>query len=83
MFHHRADLTERIPRLFADLMAYHATYRRTADRSDCAAACKHGTANGSNTSADRGALIPRRHSAAGRHGEHQCQGDCIDQSSML
>lgn len=40
-------------------MAYHATYRRTADRSDCAAACKHGTANGSNTSADRGTLILR------------------------
>lgn len=63
-------------------MAYHATYRRTADRSDRAAACEHRTANGTNARTDRGALILRRHSAASRDGERQCHCDPTYRNSM-
>ncbi len=68
--------------VFTDLVADQAADRRTADGAEGAAARKHGTSNGPDSSAYRGILITRRHVAATAHTEqHRCR-NCTDCKPM-
>ncbi len=64
--------------LFTDLVTDDAANSRAADRSDSAAAREHGTADGTDTGTDRGALVPIRHPGTTAQAEQHCDGQCTD-----
>jgi hypothetical protein len=77
------DATRVVRRLLiADLAAYDATDRSTADRSDGAATRKDGTTDGADTGADRGVLVLRRHPATTAQAKQHCHGHRTDCKSL-
>jgi hypothetical protein len=61
-----------IPAVSIDLVADDATDHGATHHTDRAAACKDRTTERTDAGADRGVLIPRRHSAATTE-QHRCQ----------
>jgi hypothetical protein len=55
-----------------DFVTDNAADRRTADRSDCAAARENSTSDSTDPSADRGVPVLRRHPGTTRQAEHCC-----------
>jgi hypothetical protein len=68
--------------VFADLVADEATDRRTANRSEGAAAREHGTTHGADPGAYRSVLVARRHRVATAQAEQHCRGHRTDCKPM-
>jgi hypothetical protein len=59
-----------------------ATDGRTANGSDRAAARKYSTTDGTDSSADGGTLILRRHVGTPTQDEQHCRGNCTERESL-
>jgi hypothetical protein len=78
----RVSLPGALLLVLADLVAYHAADRRTADRPEGTAIRNDVSHASTDSSANRGALVTLRHPAATAQAEQHCRGDHTDCESM-
>jgi hypothetical protein len=77
-----ASQVDHHPGLLIDLVSDNAANGSTADGSCGAATGKNGTADGTDTCADRRALILRRHAGTSTQAEQHCCRNCTDRESL-